>query len=39
MKLRKIEANQIRNDKYKQKIDRKKRKLRSLLNLDEKVLI
>ena len=39
MKLRKIEANQIRNDKHKQKIDRKKRKLRSLLNLDEKVLI
>ena len=27
------------NDKYNQKIDRRKRKLRSLLNLDEKVLI
>ena len=39
MRLRKIETNQMRNDKYNQKIDRRKRKLRSLLNLDEKVLI
>ena len=39
MRLRKIEANQMRNNKYNQKIDRRKRKLRSLLNLDEKVLI
>ena len=29
----------MRNDKYNQKIDRRKRKLRSQLNLDEKVLI
>ena len=39
MRLRKIETNQMRNDKYNQKIDRRKRKLRSPLNLDEKVLI
>ena len=29
----------MRNDKYDQKIDRRKRKLRSPLNLDEKVLV
>ena len=29
----------MRNDKYNQKIDRRKRKLRSPFNLDEKVLI
>ena len=29
----------MRNDKYNQKIDRRKRKLRSLLNLDERVLV
>ena len=29
----------MRNDKYNQKIDKRKRKLRSPLNLDEKVLI
>ena len=39
MRLRKIETNQMRNDKYNQKIDRRKRKLRSTLNLNEKVLI
>ena len=39
MRLRKIETNQMRNNKYNQKIDRRKRKLRSPLNLDEKVLI
>ena len=39
MRLRKIETNKMRNDKYNQKIDRRKRKLRSPLNLDEKVLI
>ena len=39
MRIRKIENNQIRNDKYNQKIDRRKRKLRSPLNLDEKVLV
>ena len=39
MRLRKIENNQSRNDKYSQKIDKRKRKLRSPLNLDEKVLV
>ena len=39
MRLQKIETNKMRNDKYNQKIDRRKRKLRSPLNLDEKVLI
>ena len=39
VRLRKIENNQMRNDKYDQKIDRRKRKLRSPLNLDEKVLV
>ena len=38
MRLRKIENNQTRNDKYNQKLHRRKRKLRSPLNLDEKVL-
>ena len=38
MRIRKIENNQIRNDKYNKKINRRKRKLRSPLNLDEKVL-
>ena len=31
--------NQMRNDKYDQKIDRRKKKLRSPLNLGEKVLV
>ena len=39
MRIRKIENSQMRNDKYDQKIDRKKRTLRSPLNLDEKVLV
>ena len=39
VRLRKIENNQIRNDKYNQKIDRRKRTLRSLLNLDKKFLV
>ena len=39
MRIRKIENNQMRNDKYNQKIDRRKRKLRKPLNLDEKVLV
>ena len=39
MRVRKIENNQMRNDKYDQKIDRRNRKLRSPLNLDEKVLV
>ena len=39
MRIRKIENNQMRNDKYDQKIDRRKRTLRSPLNLGEKVLV
>ena len=39
MRLGKIENNQSENDKYNQKIDKRKRKLRSPLNLDEKVLV
>ena len=39
MRLRKIENNQTRNDKYNQKLDRRKRKLRGPLNLDKKVLV
>ena len=38
MRLRKIENNQTRNDKYNQKLHRRKRKLRSPLNLDKNVL-
>ena len=37
--LEKIENNQMRNNKYDKKIDRKKRTLRSPLNLDEKILV
>ena len=39
MRIRKIENNQMRNDKYDQKNDRRKRTLRSLLNLDEKAFV
>ena len=39
VRLTKTQNNQIRNDKYNQKIDRKKRTLRSPLNLTEKVLV
>ena len=39
MRLRKIGTNQLRNEKYNDKIDRRKRKLRSPLNLDERVLV
>ena len=39
MRLQKIETNQARNDRYNEKIDRRKRKLRSPLNLNEKVLV
>ena len=39
MRIRKIENNQMTNDKYNEKIDRRKRKLRNPLNLDEKVLV
>ena len=37
--LRKIQNNQIRNDKYNQKIDTRKITLRSPLNLTENVLV
>ena len=37
MRIRKIENNQMRNDKYDRKIDRRKRTLRNPLCLDEKV--
>ena len=37
VRLRKIENNHRRNDKYNQKIDRRKRTLRSPLNLNGKV--
>ena len=39
MRIKKIENNQMRNDKYHQKIDRRKRTLRNPLNLDKKVLV
>ena len=39
MRVKKIGNNQSRNDKYNQKLDRRKRKLRSPLNVNEKVLI
>ena len=39
MRIRKIENNLMRNDKYDQKIDRRKRTLRNPLNLDEKCLL
>ena len=39
MRLRKIRTNQLQNEKYNYQIDRRKRKLRSPLNLDEKVLV
>ena len=39
MRLRKNETNQMRNNKCNQKIERRKRKLRSLFNLGVKVLI
>ena len=39
MRAKKIGNNQSRNDKYNQKLDRRKRKLRSPLNTNEKVLI
>ena len=38
VRLRKIQNNQLRNDKYNKKIDRRKRTLRRPLNLTEKVL-
>ena len=39
MRPRKIENNQTRTNKYNQELDKRKRKLRSPLNLDEKVLV
>ena len=39
MGLKKIGNNQTRNDRYNEKIDKGKKKLRSLLNLDKKVLV
>ena len=39
MRLKKIGSNQTRNDRYNEKLDKRKRKLRSPLNLDEKVLV
>ena len=39
MRIKKIENNQMRNNKYNQKTDRRKRTLRSPLNLDEKGLV
>ena len=39
MRILKIENNQMRDNKYNQKIDRRKRTLRSPLDLDEKVLV
>ena len=38
-RLKKVEDNQVRNQKYDQKIDRRKITLRSFLYLDEKVLV
>ena len=38
LRIKKIENNQMRNDKYDQKTDRRKKTLRSPLNLDENVL-
>ena len=39
LRLKKVENNQHRNDKYDMKLDKRKRKLRSPLYLDEKVLV
>ena len=39
MRLKKIGNNQARNEQYNEKFDKRKRKLRSPLNLDEKVLV
>ena len=39
MRLKKIGNNQTRNERYNENIDKRKRKLRSPLNLDEKVLV
>ena len=37
--MKKVENNQQRNNKYDEKLDKRKRKLRNPLYLDEKVLV
>ena len=39
MRLRKTETNQSRKDQYNEKIGRRKKRLRSPLNIDKKVLV
>ena len=39
MRLKKIQNNEMRVDKYNQRIDRRKKTLRSPLNIGEKVLV
>ena len=39
MRLKKIQNNQTRNERYDEKIDKRKKKLRSPLNLHGKVLV
>ena len=39
MRIKIIQNNQMRNDKYDQKIDKRKKTLRSPLHLDKKVLV
>ena len=39
MRLKKIQINEMRVDKYNQRIDRRKKTLRSPLNVGEKVLV
>ena len=39
VRLKKIGNNETRNDRYNQKIDKRKRKLRSPINLDKKMLV
>ena len=39
MRLKKIGNNRLRNEKYGEKLDKRKRKLRSPLNLEERVLV
>ena len=39
MRLKKNGNNRLHNEKYDEKLDKRKRKLRSPLNLDEKVLV
>ena len=39
LRLKKVENNQHRNDKYNIKLDKRKHRLRNLLYLNEKVLV